>query len=281
MALTNSDDFYFGVNYNGRLLYKIGFSYYYYDYNIENKVDITIDSGLPAGNTSNSMFQTFMGNVSTSGPSLRELGGYDLPNSIQIYPLSFEEKDLVTNYLDAWNADGNLTYTNVDGEVITLTKDERANEITYSDPMELIITIINGMIDIVTIALICFTALSLVVSCVMIAIITYVSVMERVKEIGVIRALGGRKKDVSNLFNAETMIIGAASGLFGIIVTYILSIIVNVIVDSLVNIYPIANLPWWQALIMLLVSILLTAISGFIPARSAAKKDPAVALRTE
>ena len=281
MALTNSDDFYFGVNYNGKLYYKIGFSYYYYDYNIENKVDITIDSGLPAGNTSNSMFQAFMGNVSTSGPSLRELGGYDLPNSIQIYPLSFEEKDLVTNYLDAWNADGNLTYTNVDGEVITLTKDERANEITYSDPMELIITIINGMIDIVTIALICFTALSLVVSCVMIAIITYVSVMERVKEIGVIRALGGRKKDVSNLFNAETMIIGAASGLFGIIVTYILSIIVNVIVDSLVNIYPIANLPWWQALIMLLVSIVLTAISGFIPARSAAKKDPAVALRTE
>lgn len=281
MELTGSEDFYFGVTVQGTLIYKIGFSYHYYDFDLTNRVDVTQEQGLPAGNMSTSIFSSFIGNITTSGPSLRELGGYDLPNSIKIYPLSFEEKDLVTSYLDAWNRDGDLSYTNNDGQLITLTKEERPNEITYSDPMELIITIINDMINIVTIALICFTALSLVVSCVMIAIITYVSVMERVKEIGVIRALGGRKKDVSNLFNAETIIIGATSGLFGIGVTYILSLIVNLVVDSLFNVFPIANLLWWQALIMLLVSILLTAISGFIPARSAAKKDPAVALRTE
>lgn len=281
MELTGSEDFYFGVTVQGTLIYKIGFSYHYYDFDLTNRVDVTQEQGLPGGNMSTSIFSSFIGNITTSGPSLRELGGYDLPNSIKIYPLSFEEKDLVTSYLDAWNRDGDLSYTNNDGQLITLTKEERPNEITYSDPMELIITIINDMINIVTIALICFTALSLVVSCVMIAIITYVSVMERVKEIGVIRALGGRKKDVSNLFNAETIIIGATSGLFGIGVTYILSLIVNLVVDSLFNVFPIANLLWWQALIMLLVSILLTATSGFIPARSAAKKDPAVALRTE
>ena len=281
MELTGSEDFYFGVTVQGTLIYKIGFSYHYYDFDLTNRVDVTQEQGLPAGNMSTSIFSSFIGNITTSGPSLRELGGYDLPNSIKIYPLSFEEKDLVTSYLDAWNRDGDLSYTSNDGQLITLTKEERSNEITYSDPMELIITIINDMINIVTIALICFTALSLVVSCVMIAIITYVSVMERVKEIGVIRALGGRKKDVSNLFNAETIIIGATSGLFGIGVTYILSLIVNLVVDSLFNVFPIANLLWWQALIMLLVSILLTATSGFIPARSAAKKDPAVALRTE
>ena len=281
MELTGSEDFYFGVTVQGTLIYKIGFSYHYYDFDLTNRVDVTQEQGLPGGNMSTSIFSSFIGNITTSGPSLRELGGYDLPNSIKIYPLSFEEKDLVTSYLDAWNRDGDLSYTNNDGQLITLTKEERPNEITYSDPMELIITIINDMINIVTIALICFTALSLVVSCVMIAIITYVSVMERVKEIGVIRALGGRKKDVSNLFNAETIIIGATSGLFGIGVTYILSLIVNLVVDSLFNVFPIANLLWWQALIMLLVSILLTATSGFIPARSAAKKDPVVALRTE
>lgn len=261
--------------------YYIGFDYYYYDTNY-NKVNSLPGNTLTGGSSNSSLFGSMMGiSSSATGPSMRELGGRDIPNSIYIYPISFEEKGLVTDYLDAWNNDGPVTFTNQAGEEVTLTKAERPNDITYVDSMELIITIINGLIDMVTIALICFTALSLVVSCVMIAIITYVSVMERVKEIGVIRALGGRKKDVSNLFNAETMIIGAISGLFGLVFTYILSIIVNIIVKNYAGIYPIANLPIWQALIMLLVSILLTAISGFIPARSAAKKDPAVALRTE
>ncbi|UKI50673.1 MAG: FtsX-like permease family protein [Clostridium sp.] len=143
------------------------------------------------------------------------------------------------------------------------------------------ITMINSMINLVTYALIAFTSLSLVVSCVMIAIITYVSVMERIKEIGVIRSLGGRKSDVSHLFNAETFIIGAVSGLFGILITYLLSGIANLIVGSLSGIYTLASLPWTAALIMIALSIVLTLISGLIPARSAAKKDPVTALRSE
>lgn len=141
---------------------------------------------------------------------------------------------------------------------------------------------INNVINIVTIALIAFTALSLVVSTVMIAIITYVSVIERIKEIGVIRALGGRKKDVSHLFNAETFIIGLASGVFGIAITYLIQTILNLIIHSLFPaITAIAALPWTTALIVIGISILLTVIAGFIPSRGAAKKDPVVALRSE
>ena len=137
------------------------------------------------------------------------------------------------------------------------------------------------MIDIITYALVAFTALSLVVSCVMIAIITYVSVMERIKEIGVIRSLGGRKKDVSHLFNAETFMIGAFSGFFGIGVTYLISFIANQIIGSLTGVYTICSLPLDEAATMILLSIFLTVISGLIPSRSAAKKDPVTALRTE
>ena len=115
----------------------------------------------------------------------------------------------------------------------------------------------------------------------MIGIITYVSVVERIKEIGVIRSLGGRKKDVSHLFNAETFIIGLLSGAIGVGVTYLLSGIINAILESLTNIPNLAALPFYQALMMIALSVTLTLISGLIPAKSAAKKDPVVALRTE
>ena len=115
----------------------------------------------------------------------------------------------------------------------------------------------------------------------MIGIITYVSVVERIKEIGVIRSLGGRKKDVSHLFNAETFIIGLLSGAIGVGVTYLLSGIINAILESLTNIPNLAALPFYQALMMIALSVALTLISGLIPAKSAAKKDPVVALRTE
>ena len=135
----------------------------------------------------------------------------------------------------------------------------------------------------VTYALVAFTALSLVVSTVMIAIITYVSVMERVKEIGVIRSLGGRKKDVSHLFNAEAFIIGLISGLFGVAITYIIQLIANIMIRVASGgvVVTIANLTPLTAAIMVLVSIILTSISGLLPAKSAAKKNPVEALRTE
>ena len=137
------------------------------------------------------------------------------------------------------------------------------------------------MIDVVSAALIAFTSISLVVSTVMIGIITYVSVVERIKEIGVIRSLGGRRRDVSNLFIAETAIIGLLSGLIGVGATLGISAIANIIVHSLIGIKTIAFLPANNAIFLIVLSVGLTLISGLIPASSAAKKDPVVALRTE
>ena len=204
---------------------------------------------------------------------VRNLGGNDLANSVKIYPVSFDDKFLVTNYLDRWNEDGELTY----GEQ---TVGER-EEITYTDTLELVINMINTMIDIISYALIAFTSVSLVVSTVMIGIITYVSVVERIKEIGVIRSLGGRKRDVSNLFVAETFIIGLLAGIFGIGATYLISFIVNLILEPLISYPNIAALSAGNAILLVCLSVLLTLISGVAPAKSAAKKDPVIALRTE
>ena len=185
-------------------------------------------------------------------------------------------------YLDLWNSDVDINiYDPETGELVKVLERSVRSDIVYIDDLEVVMSMIYSMITIVTAALIAFVALSLVVSTVMIAIITYVSVIERVKEIGVIRSLGGRKKDVSRLFNAETIIIGLFSGAVGVAFTYLISLIINLIVGSITGIYTIASLTWWVAIILILVSMLLTTISGLIPARLAAKKDPVVALRTE
>ncbi len=211
---------------------------------------------------------------------IRNLGGNSLANSIAIYPVSFDEKNLVTDYLDAWNEDGDISYTDENGNEIKILRADRLDT-TYTDALELIINMINTMIDVISYALIAFTSVSLVVSTVMIGIITYVSVVERIKEIGVIRSLGGRKKDVSHLFNAETFIIGALAGIFGIGVTYLISIVVNLILAPIIGYTSIAALPISQAIFLVALSIGLTLISGLVPASSAAKKDPVIALRTE
>jgi putative ABC transport system permease protein len=220
-----------------------------------------------------------MGGMNMTTFSLQSVGGINLPETISIYPKDFEHKKDVLRYLDKWNEDEDITFS-VDGVEKTITKDGR-ERIIYSDMLSLVIGMINQFIEIVTIALIGFTSLSLVVSTFMIAIITYVSVVERVKEIGVIRSLGGRKKDVSRLFTAETAIIGLVSGLFGIGVTYLVSAIINLIVSSTTIITEIAVFPWFYAVIMVGISVLLTLISGVFPARAAAQKDPVIALRTE
>ena len=141
---------------------------------------------------------------------------------------------------------------------------------------------VETMLNAITYVLVAFTSISLVVSSVMIGIITYVSVVERVKEIGVLRSLGARKKDIKNLFNAETFIIGLAAGLIGIHVTILICVPVSAIIQTLSGISNIAAiLPWQGAIILVLISMLLTVVAGLIPAFSAAKKDPVIALRSE
>ena len=218
----------------------------------------------------------------TASYSLANAGGTTLPSSIRIYPINFESKYLVTDYLDRWNQEGDLKAISPEGNVYYLSYSERsATPIQYTDTLQIVISMINTILNIVTYSLVAFTALSLLVSTVMIAIITYVSVIERIKEIGVIRSLGGRKGDVANLFMAETVMVGLFSGAIGIGLTYLLSLVVNLIVGSFTGVYTIASLPWYLALLMILVSVVLTSISGIVPAMSAARKDPVNALRSE
>lgn len=229
-------------------------------------------SNIVMGNIS--MMSAMRGNA-TGALSIRDLGGSDVANHISIYPINFEQKEFVLKYLDKWNDEGTIIVGNKSIEKENRTK------ITYTDNLSLIISMINTMISVITSALIAFTAISLVVSTVMIGIITYVSVVERTKEIGVIRSLGGRKKDVAHLFNAETFIIGLFSGLLGIGITYLISLIANIFIGNATGIYTLASLKIYQAIIMITISILLTLISGLFPSRSAAKMDPVNALRTE
>ena len=257
------------ISISGSPIIPFSYTYYFEDYT----APLTATSMVGTLNTISTLLGGAQGGDMFS-LSMRQLGGERLANGIKIYPTNFTIKDRVTEYLDKWNEEGEL----IVGDK-TIAFEERS-EVVYTDNLSLIISMINSMIDIVTIALVAFTSLSLLVSCVMIAIITYVSVVERVKEIGVIRSLGGRKKDVANLFNAETFMIGTASGLFGIGFTYLLSAIVNAIVKKSAG-FVIMALPLSSALIMLLLSVVLTVVSGLIPSRKASRQDPVVALRTE
>lgn len=205
----------------------------------------------------------------TPDVAIQTLGGSDSVSRIAIYATDFDSKENILAYLDQWNADH-------DG-----SDEERAQQITYTDTVGLLMGMVQQILDIITYVLVAFTAISLVVSSVMIGIITYVSVVERVKEIGVLRSLGARKQDVRNLFNAETFIIGLAAGLIGIGLAYFISIFINIAIQTLTGIAGIAALPVGTAFIMVLISVVLTLISGLIPAQSAAKKDPVIALRTE
>ena len=196
--------------------------------------------------------------------ALRSLGGKDTVNSIKIYTDNFENKENILAHLDTWN-----------------DTHEKEDQIRYTDTVGMMMSMMQTMLNAITYVLVAFTAISLVVSSVMIGIITYVSVVERTKEIGVLRAIGARKRDIKNLFNAETFIIGLASGAIGAGVAYMLCGIVNSILAVFTGIATLASLKPSSALIMVLVSITLTLISGLIPAKAAAKKDPVVALRTE
>ncbi|NLL56551.1 MAG: ATP-binding cassette domain-containing protein [Clostridiales bacterium] len=195
--------------------------------------------------------------------ALRKFGGASLPNDIRIFPIDFDAKENILDTLDKWN------------------ENNPEHIVAYTDKAAILSKVITEMVNYISFALIAFTAISLLVSSVMIGIITYVSVLERTKEIGILRAIGARKKDIARVFNAETFIIGLLAGFIGVIFTYIASIPINIIVYNAAGVKQLASLPIYQGIILILVSVALTVISGLIPAFKAAKKDPVLALRTE
>ena len=204
---------------------------------------------------------------STLEENLRILGAVDLDNpaTISLYASSFENKDTLEAYINDYNKSV-----------------EELKQIKYTDYVGLIMSAVTTIIDAITYVLIAFVAISLIVSSIMIGVITLISVQERTKEIGILRALGASKRNVSSLFNAETVIVGLAAGLLGVGVTYLLCIPINAIIYHLTKISQLrAVLPGNVAVVLVIISVVLTLICGLIPARSAAKKDPVVALRTE
>ena len=202
--------------------------------------------------------------VNTKKAMLEYLGDDVGPSSINLYPKDFDSKKEITDYLDKYNEG----------------KDEQ-DRIEYMDMASMISSLSGSIMDAITIVLIAFSSISLVVSSIMIAIITYISVLERTKEIGILRALGARKKDIKRVFNAETFIIGITSGLLGILIAYLLTFPVNSIIYNVSNLPNVAKLNPIHATILIAINVTLTMLGGFIPAKIASKKDPVEALRTE
>lgn len=203
----------------------------------------------------------------TYDSNLEILGVADLdsPSAILIYPTDFDAKDSVTDMIDSYNNS-------------VSTEDD---EISYTDYVGMMMSSVSTILTAVTSVLIGFVAISLVVSSIMIAIITYISVLERTKEIGILRAIGASKHDVSRIFNAEAIIIGFVAGVLGIAITLILDSIISICVKSILDISNIATLPVTVGVVLVVISILLSFIAGLIPAKMAAKKDPVIALRSE
>ncbi|MBQ8749943.1 MAG: ATP-binding cassette domain-containing protein [Clostridia bacterium] len=197
--------------------------------------------------------------------TLRKISGETLPSSISIYPIDFKAKEEIKLHLDEYNEE----------------QENDEDKVYYTDLMEIMVSTINTVINAISYVLIAFTSISLVVSSLMIGIITYVSVLERIKEIGILRSIGARKKDISRVFNAETLIIGFCAGFIGVVFTLLVSIPINIILESVIGISNISALPWLSAILLVIISMGLTLVAGLIPARIAAKKDPVVALRSE
>lgn len=191
----------------------------------------------------------------------------DYPSSINIYPKDFESKETISNIIEDYNKK-------------KTDNNELDKVINYTDIVGLMMSSVTSIVNVISYVLIAFVAISLVVSSIMIGIITYISVLERTKEIGILRAIGASKKDVSRVFNAETMIIGLVSGTIGIVVTLILNVIINIVLKHLVGL-SVASLPLLGAIILVIISVSLTLIAGLIPSKIASKKDPVEALRTE
>ncbi len=201
---------------------------------------------------------------------LEKLGSIDLdnPSGIYIYAKDFESKDAIKNIINDYNEQQRKN-------------SKEANVINYNDVVGMLMSSVTDIVDIISYVLISFVSISLVVSSIMIGIITYISVLERTKEIGILRAIGASKKDVSRVFNAETLIIGFTSGVFGILITVLLNIPINIIIKKLTGVSNITQLPLNGAIILIMISVILTIIAGLIPAKLASKKDPVESLRSE
>jgi len=206
---------------------------------------------------------TYEGNLTRLG-----VASEDSPGIINLYPVDFEAKEAVTDIIRAYN--DRMEAEGQEGKVIR-----------YTDYVGIMMSSVTTIINAISYILIAFVAISLVVSSIMIGIITYISVLERTKEIGVLRSLGASRRDISRVFNAETLIIGFTAGALGIGVTLLLVLLANGIIEHLTGLADLAVLPMGSAMILIGISMLLTLIAGFIPSRIAAKKDPVVALRTE
>ena len=201
---------------------------------------------------------------------LVKLGAVDLnkPSGIDIYAKDFEAKEKIKEIIDNYND----------------TKKQEDNEedvINYTDLVGMLMSSVTSIVDMISYVLIAFVSISLVVSSIMIGIITYISVLERTKEIGILRAIGASKKDISRVFNAETLIVGLVAGLLGILVTLLLNIPINMIIKTLADVDNLTRLPFGGAIILIIISVILTMIAGLIPSRIASKKDPVEALRSE
>lgn len=192
------------------------------------------------------------------------LGASGIPYSMMIYPNNFKDKDKILDYLDAWNKGKS-----------------KADKIVYSDLAGTMTELTGGLMDAITYVLVAFAGISLVTSMIMIAIITYTSVIERTKEIGVLKALGARKKDITRVFDAETAILGVFSGTLGVVIAYLATFPINSIIYKLTELKNVAQLDIGHAVILVIISTVLTIMGGHIPARMAAKKDAAIALRAD
>lgn len=213
------------------------------------------------------MIETYTKNATASyEENIKKLGVADLdnPETISIFPKDFDAKEEITAIIDKYNE-----------------KKDEAEKLEYTDIVGIMMSSVSSIVNVISSVLISFVAISLVVSSIMIAIITYISVIERTKEIGILRAIGASKKDISRVFNAETLIEGLTAGVLGILVTIIINIPANIIIKELTGISHLSKLPTAGAIILIIISVLLTVIAGFIPAKIASKKDPVEALRTE
>lgn len=237
----------------------------------DHVLEKSLNSEIVNWQIENENIDVFTGNPFTENPeeeryeNLKKLGGVATPTTINIYPVDINAKEKIKEHLDAYNA----------------AQTEEADKVIYTDLIEVVISSISTIINIISYVLIAFTAISLFVSSIMIGIITYISVLERTKEIGILRSIGARKKDISRVFNAETIIIGFTAGIMGIGITLLFTIPINIILHRLVEISNIAKLNPLHGVMMVVISMALTLIAGFIPARIAAKRDPVIALRTE